>query len=306
MTLQIRTGIDAGDCRTNEHILFPMTAFDDKQLPLIKTALNDKPLPVPKHLEDPGLNGSPLPPLTDGQRTYTGDPNDETAPKPSRRLKGETPRTSLFNLFSRPKVEKLRGYAEPGMSLMPIDESTTNVHPRMQNPEAILHKQNPDKPYSSRSGTNLSLRPSKERRGSSGSNTPGRLRRRSSNWVPPPLFQAYAQSIKVSKAQSTDGAGLPQTPRRRRDSHEVTVKKVEKPYRNASLTSIQYTGLPRQIFILTPSGQCCNTPTKVPRRDYRRKCYSSPRSLRFSFVMLFLASHMPCKLPRTPKPRMPR
>lgn len=105
------------------------------------------------------------------------------------------PNMSLFSLFSRPKVQKLRGYAESGLAA-PVKHDDTNSSRTDLNDLPLSDP--PRAPSSmsfrthrtSNSGTTISRhparRPSEEHR--SGSSTP--------HWNPLPLFQALARSTK--------------------------------------------------------------------------------------------------------------
>lgn len=243
MTSQDRISIDANDRRS------------PKDLPPIMTSFHDKPLPP---IREPRARPPPLAHLRNRHMDdKKADSVDGTPPKrqPSKPKK-EGSKMSVFSLFSRPKVEKFRGYTEPGLSLPPIDESLS----RAVTPEPRTEKRSTDKsqPPVPRTETAMSWRtrdPSRSFREcrTSGEGTARPARRRRNSWVPPPLFQAYAQSVKASKAQTADSTVPLQMSRRRRDSHELS-REPGKPHRNASISSIQYSGLPKKIFALTSTG----------------------------------------------------
>ncbi|ORY11013.1 hypothetical protein BCR34DRAFT_624975 [Clohesyomyces aquaticus] len=101
---------------------------------------------------------------------------------------------SLFNLFSRPKVEKARGHTEVGLavSMAPHERPKSPTHSA---PKSSL-RLNPPPPVQQvhRAQSNSMLRPA--------SLKPSSARRRPANWDAPPLFQAYPQSIKYATVQS--------------------------------------------------------------------------------------------------------
>lgn len=112
---------------------------------------------------------------------------DKPVAGPSRK-----PNMSLFSLFSRPKVQKLRGYAESGLAT-PVkhDEMSSS---RMDLNDLPL----PDPPRApssmsfrthrtSNSGTTISRHPARR---------PSEEHRSTSHWNPLPLFQALARSTK--------------------------------------------------------------------------------------------------------------
>ncbi|KAK3671580.1 hypothetical protein LTR78_008502 [Recurvomyces mirabilis] len=100
---------------------------------------------------------------------------------------------SLFNLFSRPKVEKARGYAEAGLAPTPALKTKQSGTSRLD----LLAQEKPvDAP--ARSASALSFRRHIDRPASRTSNNrpAGPPTRRTAFFEPPPLFQAYPQSAK--------------------------------------------------------------------------------------------------------------
>ncbi|KAK4554099.1 hypothetical protein LTR86_008940 [Recurvomyces mirabilis] len=100
---------------------------------------------------------------------------------------------SLFNLFSRPKVEKARGYAEAGLAPTPTLKTKQSSTSRL---DLLAQEKHGDAP--ARSASALSFRRHIDRPASRTSNsrltaTPAR---RTAFFEPPPLFQAYPQSVK--------------------------------------------------------------------------------------------------------------
>ncbi|KAL1305465.1 hypothetical protein AAFC00_002344 [Neodothiora populina] len=225
-----------------------MTAFDDKPLPPIRGQ------PGPGPMLPLGLH-----PVDSHMRSGTGTASGRNTPQDfmEQRPRKTSSKMSLFSLFSRPKVERLRGYAEPGLDLSPLEKSTS----RSASPDSRLRQTlslNRSQPATPRSGTGVSFREGdftgspRDDRGAERGLT-RQTRRDNNNFVPPPLFQAYAQSVKACKAQSVDGFALLQASRRRRDSHDLTFR-IDKPHRNGSIGAIQHTNLPKKIFALTTSG----------------------------------------------------
>ncbi|KAH9844961.1 Peptidase family m20 m25 m40 protein [Teratosphaeria destructans] len=117
---------------------------------------------------------------------------------------------SLFNLFSKPKIEKAHGYAEQGLDL-PLDENfnARSEHLTVPVPPHSDVLANDGRPSSAMS----SQKPSKTR--------PNKPDDKPRPWTPPPLFQAYPQASKhgvmevstvaetlAAKAKGRKAAGL--------------------------------------------------------------------------------------------------
>lgn len=101
---------------------------------------------------------------------------------------------SLFDLFSKPKVERARGFHESGGESIP-ERSQTPAH-------FYRNKEKPRQPEAA-----AMIRP---RSRTSGRRTPSQRagaakpeRPPPDDWVPPPLFQAYPQAIKHGVLQGT-------------------------------------------------------------------------------------------------------
>nr|OQO24927.1 hypothetical protein B0A51_10622 [Rachicladosporium sp. CCFEE 5018] len=122
------------------------------------------------------------------------DPQQSSAPLPQRKTN-----MSLFSLFSRPKVQKQRGYAEPGLPPMSAPKSSNPSRLDLTETKPSLDALPP------RSTSALSFRTA---------NTEATTRRskiyrsaqhekyeRGPVWDPPPLFQAYPQSCKHGVAE---------------------------------------------------------------------------------------------------------
>lgn len=101
-------------------------------------------------------------------------------------------RMSLFNLFSRPKVERARGHTEVGLAI-PMRPQTP---PKPAIPPKSALRQNPSPPaqQSVRSRSSLMFRPT--------SMKPPPPDNETGHWEPPPLFQAFPQSVKHATIQA--------------------------------------------------------------------------------------------------------
>lgn len=170
-------------------------------------------------------------------------------------LRKESSKMSLFNLFSRPKVEKLRGYAEPGMSLPPTSPRTTRSktpepNHRMASLEVARGSPRPGTSMSTRS-RKASLSPQELK--SPTHDEPLRSTAKSNTWIPPPLFQAQAQSVRLTKARTADGPSNVVLSRRRRDSYEH-MWRTDRSQRDPSIIPNAQTVFPHKIFALIPTG----------------------------------------------------
>lgn len=183
------------------------------------------------------------------------------APPPS------SSKMSLFHLFSRPKVERQRGYAEKGVD---VSQHQPTKHAAASTPNLVVHVQPPAN-NELRVPTPMSLQ-------SNRSKSPAKVtfkepvprdpaERRHGIFEPPPLFQAYPQSMKdgllevsdlspeavlhktkgkKSKAD-TDGAG--------EDALSYKTKKSAKSsFRHVGNGASVNVDLPRKIFVLVTSG----------------------------------------------------
>lgn len=128
-----------------------------------------------------------------------------TTPAPQLRARTSA-KMSLFNLFSKPKVEKLRGYAEPGMDGPPrgfsnSDASTSRpaLLTRTQHADAQSGVLRPStsKSYSARAPKLIAKEPSPP--------LPMPMDRiaRMRSFDPPPLFQVWPQAIKHASFEVT-------------------------------------------------------------------------------------------------------
>ncbi|KAH6629659.1 hypothetical protein C7974DRAFT_413434 [Boeremia exigua] len=108
------------------------------------------------------------------------------APKPAR----APSKLSLFSLFSRPKVEKARGHTEVGLAV-PMRPQTP---PNPASKSALRQNPSPAAQQSIRSRSSLMFRPVSMR--------PPPPDADAGNWEPPPLFQAFPQSVKHATLQA--------------------------------------------------------------------------------------------------------
>ncbi|KAF3039956.1 hypothetical protein E8E12_009086 [Didymella heteroderae] len=93
---------------------------------------------------------------------------------------------SLFNLFSRPKVERARGHTEVGLAI-PMRPQTP-PKPAVPPKSALRQNPAPAAQQSIRSRSSLIFRPM--------SMKPPPPENATDHWEPPPLFQAFPQSVK--------------------------------------------------------------------------------------------------------------
>ncbi|KAJ4309285.1 hypothetical protein N0V94_009004 [Neodidymelliopsis sp. IMI 364377] len=99
---------------------------------------------------------------------------------------------SLFSLFSRPKVERARGHTEVGLAV-PMRPQTP-PKPAVPPKSALRQNPSPSAQQSIRSRSSLMFRPM--------SMKPPPPDNESGVWEPPPLFQAFPQSVKHATVQA--------------------------------------------------------------------------------------------------------
>jgi len=187
--------------------------------------------------------------------------------KPAPNLSKSASRMSLFNLFSKPKVEKARGHTEVGLAVpmqappppkaAPVSPPKSSLRPNP--PPAVQQLQ--------RVRSSQMIRPLSAIRTSTIPKPTDH-----DHWEPPPLFQAYPQAIKYATVQacafSSDMLLRTQSQRKqadllreRMDSHrdlaatlENETKKLEKNHRrfNSALNSAPQ--LSSKVFVLVTSG----------------------------------------------------
>ncbi|KAF2265963.1 hypothetical protein CC78DRAFT_169693 [Lojkania enalia] len=197
-------------------------------------------------------------------------PANAPASKPAPKLERSASKMSLFNLFSKPKVEKARGHTEVGLAIPMEPQPQPQPKPAPASPPKSALRVNPppaaQQVHRSRSAQMLrpmSMRPS--------------VKRQQINWDPPPLFQAYPQSIKYATVQacvfSPDVLMRTQSQRRqydliqeRVDSHRdlastlensTEPKKLEKSHKRLISSSVLNAPAPQltsKIYVLVTSG----------------------------------------------------
>ncbi|KAF9693410.1 hypothetical protein EKO04_008809 [Ascochyta lentis] len=99
---------------------------------------------------------------------------------------------SLFSLFSRPKVERARGHTEVGLAVPMRPQTPPN--PPVPPKSALRQNPSPSAQQAIRSRSSLMFRPM--------SMKPPPPDTESGHWVPPPLFQAFPQSVKHATVQA--------------------------------------------------------------------------------------------------------
>lgn len=193
-------------------------------------------------------------------------PQPQPVPLPPAKLEHRKSSMSLFSLFSRPKVERARGHHEAGLPTIPdLPEAkpTTALSPVTATPHTTLSK------------------PAVEPRPMAPKSRGGSFNRRyrsagSSNWEPPPLFQAYPQAIKHATLQATNASAeaIISTQAHKRqysilkenlqskldlstagDEAAATTEKLQKREKRMSTSSSQGTpDLTHKVYVLATSG----------------------------------------------------
>lgn len=175
----------------------------------------------------------------------------------------KSPKMSLFSLFSRPKVEKLRGYTERGLEVPPPPPAK-DLRKTASTPNLVAHIQQANEPPAPRpppSPAATAPVKSKSRLKFSEPTKPTVRDIRTGPFEPPPLFQAYPQSIKDGSLEvsvlSVEAA-----------THKSKGRKVETTDENASINTRHtrsalkhvanggngHVELPQKIFVLITSG----------------------------------------------------
>jgi hypothetical protein len=120
----------------------------------------------------------------------------DPSPTPSvPKLERSASKMSLFNLFSKPKVERARGHTEVGLAVPMRPQTPPKPAPIVSAPKSSL-RQNPSPPaqQSIRARSSQLFRPMSMR--------PPPSTKEFGNWEPPPLFQAFPQSVKHATVQA--------------------------------------------------------------------------------------------------------
>lgn len=121
-------------------------------------------------------------------QSISGPGGQSAAPKLAR----APSKMSLFNLFSRPKVERARGHTEVGLAI-PMRPQTP-PKPAVPPKSALRQNPTPAAQQSIRSRSSLMFRPM--------SMKPPPPENDAGHWEPPPLFQAFPQSVKHATVQA--------------------------------------------------------------------------------------------------------
>ncbi|KAF1923319.1 uncharacterized protein M421DRAFT_328538 [Didymella exigua CBS 183.55] len=174
---------------------------------------------------------------------------------------------SLFSLFSRPKVETARGHTEVGLAV-PMRPQTP-PKPEVPPKSALRQNPTPAAPQSIRSRSSLLFRPM--------SMKPPPPANDAGHWEPPPLFQAFPQSVKHATVQACvfPPEVLMRTQSQRRQAELIRekienardlpvigensseTKKLEKSHKRLISNSVLHSSAPElvnKIYILVTSG----------------------------------------------------
>lgn len=194
-------------------------------------------------------------------------------------MKPQSSTMSLFNLFSKPKVERARGYAEQGLPAPTPDIETskpellvqvaandaTRNAPPTRAPSAMSFRSHGPKATS-----NSKVKPAP-------TPTPAKERKapKSGTWEAPPLFQAYPQAMKygmlevshmaaetvLQKAKGRKSGGLhvpadltAKESMEDRGSSIDTRRGAMTSMRHVASGSYTHVDMPRKIFVLATSG----------------------------------------------------
>ncbi|PVH93788.1 hypothetical protein DM02DRAFT_212419 [Periconia macrospinosa] len=202
------------------------------------------------------------------EQAAQGPSASSTSLKPAPKLERTPSKMSLFNLFSKPKVEKARGHTEVGMAV-PMPPQQEQYKPLPSPPKSSLrqnpppHTQQVQRMRTSQIFNPISIRSSSMERPTS---------MIEDEWQPLPLFQAYQQGIKHATVQacafSPDVLLRTQSQRRqaellreragsRPDLDNIPEqKKLEKPNRRLMTNPISGATpqLTNKVYVLIPSG----------------------------------------------------
>jgi hypothetical protein len=175
---------------------------------------------------------------------------------------------TIFNLFSRPKVEKARGHTEVGLAV-PMPPPPPDPAPVSNSKSSLRLNPSAQAQQIHRSRSSQILRPMTMKSAS--------VKKQPGCWDPPPLFQAYPQSIKYATLQtcvfSPDALIRTQSQRiiydtlpGRMDSHRdlattleamaesIKAEKSHKRLISNSILSQTATQLTSKVFVLVTSG----------------------------------------------------
>ncbi|QIX00881.1 hypothetical protein AMS68_006398 [Peltaster fructicola] len=189
-------------------------------------------------------------------------PNDDASTTPSPAMKTTPtvqPRrstTSLFNLFSKPKVEKARGYG--GEVPAPHDKPSPPLKSALKTSGPPIRPASTIKEAAPRTASALSVRPNLGQSTQAEKSTDAKP----GAWMPPPLFQAFAQSVKHGLAEvSTSAVTDKEAPARPKSSKEKERRHSMESDNSASTNKTALTmkgsinsDVPQKIIILLESG----------------------------------------------------
>ncbi|CAD0089913.1 unnamed protein product [Aureobasidium vineae] len=253
-----------------------------KDLPPIQTSFKDKPLPAIKE-----------PPKDSGRDT----PTSNRTGRAYRRL---NPKSSLFNLFSRPRVERQKGFNESGYAVTPI------IEPGRTTPSPDLIQRVPSLPYTNgshalypRPSTSLSIHEDRRNLARSRTTTSSDyVREQDETPTLPALFDIYSDSSKVTIAQAIDESGQSRLtrPRKSNASHIIpahiheerrgsvdSIKGEHKSSSRSGRNSLAQGPFQRKIFALSNDGIILQYPEKGGgERLPERALQLSPESVAFA------------------------
>ena len=248
------------DVTTFDHTSTPFRA-NFRDLPPLQTSAGDTKAPQQQSIrERPSQilekqHAAPLTPVISCEHQH--------------QLRQRGSKMSLFGLFSRPKVEKQRGYTEQGVALpqqqkdAAASKASLVVHVQPNNAA-------PPRAASAMSFTNASRAAVEKLKFKEQPPLP--RERRSGPWDPPPLFQAYPQATKhgvaevststpetvLSKSKPAKGLQVPaeHAPRGSQESSNSgeTKRTSKTAMRHIANGSVAHIDLPRKIFVLVTSG----------------------------------------------------
>ncbi|KAI4723130.1 hypothetical protein E4T48_00384 [Aureobasidium sp. EXF-10727] len=253
-----------------------------KDLPPIQTSFKDKPLPAIKE-----------PPKDSGRDT----PASNRTGRAHRRL---NPKSSLFSLFSRPRVERQKGFNESGYAVTPIIEpgrATPSPDP-IQRVPSLSSTNGPHALYP-RPSTSLSIHEDRRTLARSRTTTSSDyVREQDETLNLPTLFDIYSDSSKVAIAQAIDESGQSRLtrPRKSNASHIIpahfheerrgsveSIKGEHKSQSRSGRNSLTQGPFQRKIFALSNDGIILQYPEKGGgERLPERALQLSPESVAFA------------------------
>jgi hypothetical protein len=120
---------------------------------------------------------------------------DPTPTPNAPKLERSASKMSLFNLFSRPKVERARGHTEVGLAVPMRPQTPPKPSQSSSAPKSSLrHNPSPPAQQTIRARSSQIFRPTSMR--------PPPHPKEFGTWEPPPLFQAFPQSVKHATVQA--------------------------------------------------------------------------------------------------------